>query len=114
MLKAHFHIDPGGNAGFALAVGASTGIALVVIALVVWQRSLDWAQHLNSAAPERLLWSVRCTAAALAFAAQMIMLTFAVGAIYRRDLIINACRLLMVVLFFFCLTGAVALGFAGR
>jgi hypothetical protein len=93
-------------------VGSLLALALVVAALWSWREANDIAG--NAARPDLALWAVRSGALAAVAGAQVLIVTFAVGAIYRRRAFDEAVRLLAGVVCTVALVGAVALGLAGR
>jgi hypothetical protein len=64
--------------------------------------------------PAVAVWAARSAAIAFASAAQVVLLTFVIGAIYQRDLFGNVLRLCAGLLCSISLVSAVALALAGR
>jgi hypothetical protein len=95
-----------------IVFGAVAAMALLLGAFSVWGRSQEWTASM--ARPEVAIWAARSAAVAFASAAQVVLLTFVVGALYQRDLFGNVLRLCAGLLCSISLVSAVALLLAGR
>ena|SRR5688572_9922464 len=93
-------------------LGALASIALVVAALWSWGRALEIAE--NAHRPHVAVWAVRSGALAAVAAAQVLVITCAVGALYQRRAIDEMLRLLAGLVATIALVSAVALALAGR
>ena len=96
----------------AQALGAIAAVLLVVAALWGWGRAGQIAE--NAHRPLVAVWAVRSGALAALAAAQMLVITCAVGALYRRGPVDEMLRLLAGLVATIALVSAVALALAGR
>jgi hypothetical protein len=92
--------------------GSAGAMALMLLAFFVWQQSQEWTATMSR--PAVAIWAARSAAIGFASAAQVVLLTFVVGAIYQRDLFGNVLRLCAGLLCSIALVSAVALALAGR
>ena len=69
--------------GLPLAGGLASGMGTVVISLWFWREAAGVADEAGAAHPNLGIYSVRLAAVAGLAAAQMLLLTFVVGRIYR-------------------------------
>jgi hypothetical protein len=92
--------------------GAVAAVALVVAALWAWGQAGRFAEHAHR--PLVTAWAVRSGAVAAAAAAQVLVITCAIGAIYRRQPLDEMLRLLAGLIATIALVSAVALALAGR
>jgi hypothetical protein len=95
-----------------LMFGAAGAMALMLLAFWVWGQSQEWTASMSR--PAVAVWAARSAAIAFASAAQVVLLTFVIGAIYQRDLFGNVLRLCAGLLCSISLVSAVALALAGR
>jgi hypothetical protein len=93
-------------------LGTAGAMALMLAALWAWNN----ADALGRGAerPQVLAWAVRSAAIALTAGAQVMILTWLVGALYRRDLFGDVLRLSAALVCSIALVSAVALALAGR
>jgi hypothetical protein len=91
-------------------IGTLGAMALMLLAFGVWGRSQDLTAA-NS--PAASVWAARSAAIGFASAAQVVLLTFVIGAIYQRDLFGNVLRLCAGLLCSISLVSAAALALAG-
>lgn len=96
----------------AQLTGALAAIALVVAALWSWGRAPEIAE--NAHRPHVAVWAVRSGALAALAAAQVLVITCAVGALYSRRPVDEMLRLLAGLVATIALVSAVALALAGR
>ena len=94
------------------ALGAVAAVMLVVAALWGWGQA--WRIAEDAHRPDVTVWAVRSGAVALLAAAQVLVVTCAVGAIYRRQPLDDMMRLLAALVATIALVSAVALALAGR
>jgi hypothetical protein len=97
---------------FTMILGGALSVGLLVAALWVWQHAGDVVA--DAARPEVALWAVRSAAVAGAAVAQVIGLTFVVGALYDRDRFGDVLRGAAAVMSGIATVSAIALGLAGR
>jgi hypothetical protein len=95
-----------------MMLGASGAMVLLLLAFWVWGQSQEWTAAMSR--PAIAIWAARSAAIGFASAAQVVLLTFVVGAIYQRDLFGNVLRLCAGLLCSISLVSAVALALAGR
>jgi hypothetical protein len=95
-----------------MGFGAVGAMALLLLGFWVWGKSQEWTATMSR--PDVAVWAARSAAVAFASAAQVVLLTFFVGAIYQRDLFGNVLRLCAGLLCSISLVSAVALALAGR
>jgi hypothetical protein len=102
------------NRSAVIAIGAVWTVGLIVLGLWGWQRAeaivtlMGWEKRTISA------WSVRCAAAALISAAEVILMLLVVERVYRRDAFCGLVKLSALLALMVCTVSAVALGLAGR
>jgi hypothetical protein len=102
------------NRSAVVTIGAVWTVGLIVLGLWGWQRAealvtlMGWEKRTISA------WSVRCAAAAVISAAEVILMLLVVERIYRRDAFCGLVKLSALLAFMVCTVSAVALGLAGR
>jgi hypothetical protein len=87
-------------------------MALLLGAFWVWGQSQDLS--LSATRPGVTIWAARSAAIGFASGAQVVLLTFVIGAWYKRDLFGNVLRLCAGLLSSIALVSAVALALAGR
>jgi hypothetical protein len=88
---------------------------LVVVGVWGWQQAQDLVlDHWNAARPELAESAVRSAAIALVALAQVIVLIFVAGRIYRRGTLDSVLTLTAAVVFALASVGAIACGLAGR
>jgi hypothetical protein len=92
--------------------GAFAAILLVVAALWGWGRAWQIAE--NAHRPHVAVWAVRSGALAALAVAQVLVITCAVGALYRRRPVDQMLRLLAGLVATIALVSAIALALAGR
>jgi hypothetical protein len=92
-------------------VTAAACVAMVVSALWAWQNAPRVVA--DAARPDVAAWAVRSGAVAVAGMAQVVGLTFVVGAVYRRDLFGDVLRGAAAAVSGVAIVSAVALGLAG-
>ncbi len=92
--------------------GALAAICLVVAALWCWGRAWQIAESAHR--PDVAVWAVRSGALSALAAAQVLVITCAVGALYRRRPVDQMLRLLAGLVATIALVSAVALALAGR
>ena len=95
-----------------IGIGAVGAMVLMLLAFWVWGQSQAWTASMSR--PDVAAWAARSAAVAFASAAQVVLLTFVIGAIYQRDLFGNVLRLCAGLLCSISLVSAVALALAGR
>jgi hypothetical protein len=78
----------------------------------MWGQAEHWGALASSPGIE--IWAARSAAVAFISAAQVVLLTFVVGAVYQRDLFGSVLRLCAGLLCSIALVSAVALALAGR
>jgi hypothetical protein len=93
------------------ASGAVAAVALVVAALWAWGQAWHLAE--NAHRPNVTVWAVRSGAVSAGAAAQVLVVTCAIGALYRRRAIDEMLRLLAGLVATIALVSAVALALAG-
>ena len=92
--------------------GAAVAIALLVAAMWAW---VDLPSRAAEAArPEVLGWAARMLALAAAAGAQIIIITFVIGSIYRFKAVHDALRLTAALVCCMAAIGAAALGLAAQ
>jgi len=96
----------------AQVCGAVAAIALVVVALWGWGQAWRFAE--NAHRPNVAVWAVRSGAIAAVAAAQVLVITCAIGALYRRRPLDEMLRLLAGLVATIALVSAIALAIAGR
>lgn len=90
-------------------------VVSVVAGLWVWQQAQDLVlDYANAARPEVAEWAVRSAAVAAVALAQVILLTFVVGRVYRRGTLDSILALTSAVVFALATVSAIACGLAGR
>jgi hypothetical protein len=92
--------------------GSAGAMALLLLAFCVWGQSQEWTATMSR--PAVAIWAARSAAVGFASAAQVVLLTFVVGAFYQRDLFGNVLRLCAGLLCSISLVSAAALALAGR
>ena len=97
---------------FSMVLGAGISVALLIAALWAWQSAL--ALGARAVRPEIAMWAFRSGAVALAAIGEMILLTFVVGRIYRRDSLSQFLRISAALVSGVGFVCAVALGLAAR
>jgi hypothetical protein len=95
----------------ALLAGA---VAMLVLALCLWQDAELAALKWNASRPAVLAWSIRSAAIGLGTGAQVLALSVLVHGVYRRDLISDILRFAGLLLVMIAGVSAIALGLAGR
>jgi hypothetical protein len=95
-------------------IGAVVAVALVVAALWGWGQA--WRIAEDAHRPQVAVWAVRSAALAAAAAAQLLVLTCVVGALYRgrRGAADDVLRALAGLVCTIALVSAVALALAGK
>jgi hypothetical protein len=93
-------------------LGGAVAIGLLVGSLWVWRHAGDVAGEMTR--PEAAIWAVRSAAVAGAGVAQVIGLTFVVGAVYRRDAFDDLLRGAAAVVSGIAAVSTIALGLVGR
>ena len=96
----------------AQCAGALAAVLLVVAALWSWGRAWQIAE--NAHRPQVAVWAVRSGALSALAAAQVLVITCAVGALYQRRPVDEMLRLLAGLVATIALVSAVALALAGR
>jgi hypothetical protein len=96
----------------AQVCGAVAAVALVVVALWGWGQAWRFAE--NAHRPNVTVWAVRSGAVAAVAAAQVLVITCAIGALYRRRPLDEMLRLLAGLVATIALVSAIALALAGR
>ena len=97
-----------------VAFGGFWTFGLMIIALWTWHNSRVVATMWGAAKPDVAAWSMCSLAIGLICLAQVILVTFVVGAIYRQDLITRGLRILGAVGLVAALFSTTALWMAGR
>lgn len=97
-----------------LWLGGFWAVTFMVTALWAWQNAGRVVSDWDPAKPSVALWAVRSGAVALAAGAQVLLMTFVVGALYGRDLFGDVLRFCAALICTIALVSAVALGMAGR
>jgi hypothetical protein len=92
--------------------GALAAVALVVASLWGWGQAWRYAEHAHR--PHVAVWAVRSGAIGAAAAAQVLVITCAIGALYRRRPLDQMLRLLAGLVATIALVSAIALALAGR
>ena len=95
-----------------MLIGVIAAAALMVAALWGWQNA-TWLVS-ETARPDVAGWAVKCGAVCAAAGAQVVVMTFVVSAIYRRDVVGEGIKLAAALVFTVALVGAIALGVASR
>src|SRR5215203_3312747 len=94
-------------------LGAVGALVLMVAALWAWARA-GWIAA-DATRPDVARWAVRSAAVAAGAVAQLLLLTFIAGRMFRhRNLNADAARLTMGLVAGVAIVSAVALGLAGR
>ena len=93
-------------------LGVAGAMALLLGAFWVWGQSQEWTAAMSR--PAVAIWAARSAAIGFASGAQVVLLTFVIGAWYKRDLFGNVLRLCAGLLSSIALVSAVALALAGR
>src|SRR5215207_1292365 len=94
-------------------LGAAVALVLMVAALWTWGRA-GWIAA-DATRPEVARWAVRSAAVAAGAVAQLLLLTFVAGRVFRhRDFTADVARLTVGVVACIAIVSAVALGLAGR
>src|SRR3954471_16556161 len=100
-------------ATFITPLGAAVALMLMVAALWVWGRA-GWLAA-DATRPDVARWAVRSAAVAAGAVAQLLLLTFVAGRIFRhRSFNADVARLTMGLVAGIAIVSAVALGLAGR
>jgi hypothetical protein len=94
------------------SIGVVIGLALMVLALWAWTAAPSLASHGSN--PQTLRWSLRCFAVAAGAGAQLLLLVFVAGLLFRRDVITDVLRICAALVCCIALVSAVALALAGR
>jgi len=94
-------------------VGSAVALLLMVTALWAWGRA-GWIAA-DATRPDVARWAVRSAAVAAGAIAQLLLLTFIAGRVYRhRNFNSDVARLTMGLVAGIAIVSAVALGLAGR
>ena len=97
----------------ATPIGAMIALGLMVAALWAWGRA-GWIAA-DATRPDVARWAVRSAAVSAGAVAQLVLLTFVAGAVFRhRNFAADAARLAAGIVACVALVSAVALGLAGR
>lgn len=93
---------------------AAFAVALMLLALWVWQGAPGVPVEGQAARSESMAWALRSLAVAVAALAQLVTLRLVIGRIYRRGTLDDALCLSSAVACVIALVSATALGLAGR
>ena len=96
----------------SMMIATIGAMMLMLAALWAWNHATVLGRE--AARPEVVGWAVRSGAVALAAGAQLVVLTWLVGAFYRRDLLGDVLRVSAALVCTIALVSAVALALAGR
>jgi hypothetical protein len=93
-------------------MGLIVAIALVVAALWSWGQA-EWIAE-NARRPDLAIWAARSAAISAAAGAQVLVLTFVVGALFRRRMADEVAVLVSGAVCTIALVGAIALSLVSR
>jgi hypothetical protein len=100
------------KSGLMAVALSSAPVALLVAALLAWQRSRHWT--LESSNPEAMLWSVRLGAIAAAALAQALIVMLVCRCLYRPSLFDRILQASAGLVGAVAIVAAVALALAGQ